>query len=142
VSLRRSLLVVLLPSLLVGACGEPNGFEGGCQSQINFAVSSGLTPRISWSPSCKLGVLAVAVSPGLSLRPGSRPGGAWMIKTSDQLGPDNLLTPAIRYGEPPQNASTLQPPQPLEAGVLYVVQGWVYDLNGQPIAAGTTPFRP
>jgi hypothetical protein len=74
--------------------------------------------------------------------PGARVGGAWMIKTADRSGPDNLLQPNIRYGTLPAGATTLQAPQPLVAGVQYVVQGWVYDLNGQLIGAGTTAFRP
>jgi len=66
----------------------------------------------------------------------------WMIKTGDQFGPDNLLQMTVQYGKLPSGATVVQGPQPLVAGTQYVVQGWVLDLNGQPIGAGTTAFRP
>ena len=134
---------LLIPGLLLVGCGDPNGFEAGCQSQVTFSVAAGLTPEIGWGPDCHLGILAVSVYPGLSLSPGQHvAGAAWMIQTADQLGPDNLLQPTIQYGKLPSGATALQGPQPLIAGTQYVVQGWVLDLQGQPIGAGTTAFRP
>jgi hypothetical protein len=133
---------LLIPALLLDGCGEPNGFEAGCQSQVSFVVSAGLTPQIGWSPDCKIGVLAISVYPGMSGTPGQRVSALWMIRTRDRFGPANLLRPTVRYGEPPSGATALQDPEPLVAGTQYVVQGWVFDLEGQMVGAGTTAFRP
>ncbi|MDQ3136961.1 MAG: hypothetical protein M3Q93_05175 [Gemmatimonadota bacterium] len=140
--MNASIRELLLACLLLAGCGEPNGFEQGCQSQVSFSVSDGLTPQLGWSPDCKLGLVAVAVYPGLSMTPGERISAEWMIQAEGQLGPDNLLQAPLRYGELPSGAISRQGPQPLVAGGHYVVQGWVYDLEGRPIGAGTTAFRP
>jgi hypothetical protein len=141
-SVNMKLRGLLLPAVLLAGCGEPNGFERGCQSQVSFSISSGLTPQFGWSPDCKLGIVAVSAYPGLSLGPGQRISAMWMIRTADQFGPDNLLQPALQYGTLPNRATVVQEPQPLVAGTHYVVQGWIFDLEGQPIGAGTTEFRP
>jgi hypothetical protein len=133
---------LFLVASLLWSCGEPNGFERGCDSQVSFSVSAGLTPEIGWAPNCKLGVLAISEYPGLSGAPGERVSATWMIRTSDQFGPDNLLELTIRYGELPSGASGAQDPPPLMTGTEYVVQGWVFDLDGQMSGAGSTAFRP
>jgi hypothetical protein len=130
-----------LSGLLWAGCGDPNGFERGCDSQVSFSLGSGSAPQIGWSPDCKIGVLAVAKYP-LSDIPGQRvPAAEWMIKAGDQFGNDNLLHPILRYGELPSGATAVQGPAPLLADTLYFVQGWVFDLQGNMIGVGETAFR-
>jgi hypothetical protein len=64
------------------------------------------TPQIGWSPECKIGVLRVVGSNGIM----------WQVRAHDQLGPDNLIAPPLRYGEPPASTTVETGPLPLVSG--------------------------
>jgi hypothetical protein len=65
----------------------------------------------------------------------------WQVRARDQLGPDNLIAPPLRYGEPPASTTVETGPLPLVAGEQYGIQVWVVDLNGQVIGAGEGTFQ-
>jgi hypothetical protein len=127
----RSFFCAAMSLLALGCGSEPNGFERGCETAVSFQVGAGLTPQIDWSPDCKLGVLRISGVNGIM----------WQLRARDQMGPDNLIAPALRYGEPPASTTVEAGPLPLVTGEQYGIQAWVVDLNGQAIGAGEASFQ-
>lgn len=108
----------LLPLCIALACSDGAGPESAnlpaCTGDISLTVSSGPTPRFSWSPGCKTFFLLVE-SQGAG-------GDVWSIMTPGTNG----LVSGIRYGTVPDGAQELDPASPLVAGSPYAVYVFRY----------------
>ncbi len=133
-SLRR---FCLLPPLCVAvACADGAGPGSvnlpACTGDITVTVSSGPTPRFSWSPACKTFFLLVeSQGAGTDL---------WSIMTPGA----NELVSGIQYGTVPAGAQELDLPSPLAPGSLYVVDVFRYTGpdSEDGILSGSRTFTP
>jgi len=128
-------------SLAAAACGtEPESFRVGCSGIDVVEVGQGLSPRMSWSPTCSVARLRVyeaiprvpSEDPVPPL-PGEHPDYLagqllWAIASLDGLG--NRLDPGLVYAEVPGNAIEQVPSLPLQAGQPYLVRLTVLSPDG------------
>lgn len=89
------------------ACGSDDPDDGRCgEESLNFAVTPGINPTISWTPSCSIAQLRV-------------------IRNSDDtevwsfVAPSNAVLPSVAYGQAPLGTT-----ETTEAAVLLFDQGY------------------
>jgi hypothetical protein len=109
--MRRSFpLLALLGAL--AACGSDDpGAIPACTGPVAMTVGSGSTPKISWSPTCRVATLSVDPNSDFTV--------VWVLRTA---GDTNGITPPIDYGASPNGVMTLFGPGPLQAGTTYRVR--------------------
>lgn len=79
-----------------------------CTSATTLAVTTGTTPRFSWTPVCRAYYLIVEAADGED---------RWMVMTPGTNG----IGPVVAYGVVPAGAQQLVPPTLLVAGQPYQV---------------------
>jgi hypothetical protein len=118
--------------LLTLACGtDPTSFRVGCNQIDAVTIGQGITPQISWEPDCPVAAVAVyEATPGTPPEdpvpplPGQGSTAVphtkvWEVAAAAEAG--NRLSPGVRYGRVPDDASELTPAQLLRVGQLYLV---------------------
>ena len=82
-----------------------------CDGPVEIHVSSGTTPRFSWSPACTLFFLNV--------EPAESGHDLWTVISDGE----NVIAPGVRYGVVPEGARALgeEPPAELSADSTYKV---------------------
>jgi hypothetical protein len=130
-------LICLLSTGLLFACGdsEPLLPEGACTGNVLVTVSSGLTPEMTWTPNCGVGVLLVAPIEG---------GLAWQISGvpgADQV-PTNPIRSGVIYGILPPGTHQFFEMAALEPGRSYAVALHVVDREGTRALVGSESFTP
>jgi hypothetical protein len=98
--------------------------------QVSVAVSGGVSPTISWTPSCGISSLDVFPTAG---------GASLWVLYSGAQAPENPFRSGIRYGRPPAGALEVTGPMPLVVGTEYTVA--VYR-SPERVLAGAATFRP
>jgi hypothetical protein len=103
--------------------------------QVSITVSGGLSPMISWSPSCGISALDVFPADGGS--------SLWVLHSGAQV-PGNPFRSGIRYGFAPAGALEVTGPVPLTAGTSYTVLVYRTEAGdgGARLQAGVATFRP
>ena len=132
---------------LVLACGtNPDVFHIGCgDMDVTLQVGSGLTPQIGWSPDCEVGAVTVLeYAAADTAAEGTALDVAWRIRSpGNDEGPNNLLSPSVRYGQVSAGAIVDTPPKALVAGTPYRVFLSVYRLGSvTPSEVASAVFRP
>ena len=97
----RSLILVMGCEVALGCGTDPDVFHSGCRNtDVTLQVGSGLTPEIDWSLDCEVGVVTVLqYAAADSAAEGTALDVAWQIHSpGNDEGPNNLLTPSVRYG--------------------------------------------
>jgi hypothetical protein len=106
--------------MLESGCGSPSQ-PTECLSNVTVSVSTGLTPRFTWTPACGVEVLSVVTE-------ASRPQGnvVWDIEENDQG-----MASGVVYGViPPGTTDVGHPAEPLTAGQSYTVQLYMIEPAG------------
>lgn len=129
--LRRARLAVTLAALVTfaGCDDDPTGSgDAACRGNVTVGVSSGTTPLITWSPTCRVTALLVESEAG---------GDVWFIEQSGGEG----IASGVRYGTVPEGAVEDEPATPLVEGESYDVI--VFRGTGDNLAiAGVENFTP
>ena len=115
-------------AVLVVICGchsaeQPTSLTA-CAAPVTVAVQSRVTPRFSWSPSCRLSRVIVD--------PDSDVVDVWVLASA---GDTNGLRSPIDYGSSPNGSQTIVPAFVLQSGASYRVR--VLLATGDT----TTPFQ-
>ncbi len=129
----RPLAPILAVAVLLASCS--NGMQDvpleDCPGdQVSVTVSGGLSPTISWTPSCGMSSLDVFPSAG---------GSSLWVLYSGARSPENPFRSGIRYGHAPASALEVTGPVPLAVGTEYTVA--VYR-SPERVLAGVARFRP
>ena len=132
---RRSAMLALLLSGLLG-CRDSTA-PAACAGRLDLLVSSGVTPTISWSPSCGLSGLAVFKEPvPFSAEQFETPAWAFTVSELTPIGP------GVRYGRAPSGANVSKAPETLLPGAAYRVAVY-YTVGGDSLVAiGERMFVP
>jgi hypothetical protein len=103
--------------------------------QVSVTVSGGLSPTISWAPSCGISSLMVYPTAG---------GSALWVLYSGQQAAENPFRSGIRYGQAPAGALEVTGPVLLAAGTSYTVIVYRTEAGdgGARLQAGVATFRP
>lgn len=115
--------IAVLGGLFLSACGTDP--EVTCTSIEAVQVTAGLTPTITWSPSC--GVNRVVVHVALpATKPPANPGdgvivGSLMWEVHASAADANTLSPPVRYGQIPPGAVLAGGPEALVSSTEYVI---------------------
>lgn len=107
----RSFLLMTVLGLLAACGSDDPGAIPACTGPVAMTVGSGSTPRISWSPACRVATLTVDPNSDFTV--------VWVLRTA---GDTNGITPPIDYGASPNGVMTLFGPGPLQAGTPYRVR--------------------
>lgn len=104
-----------------GACGE---------EELAFAVTPGISPSISWAPSCGIAQFRIIRN--------SNDTEIWAFVASE-----NSVLPAVAYGQTPVGATQTNPPETLIFEETYTVRVAVLDPDsGLLIVVGSAQFTP
>jgi hypothetical protein len=103
---RSRSLMCLLTLAATTSCLDGSAPGPDCSDDVQVTVGTGLTPEISWRPSCLAGGLVVEALDGS--------GHMWIVNTGD------WIAPPIFYGTLPPGA-VASGPRPLVAGSVYRV---------------------
>jgi hypothetical protein len=105
--------------------------DGGCGDEaLNFSVTPGINPSISWAPSCGIAQLRIIRN--------SNDTEIWAFVASE-----NSVLPAVSYGQTPVGATQTNPPETLIFDEAYTVRVAVLDPDsGLLIVVGSTEFTP
>jgi hypothetical protein len=109
---RRSAALAVLLSGLLG-CQDATA-PTACDRPLQVFVTSGVTPTITWAPSCGISYLSVMQA---ATSPGEPETLVWGF-TVPELTP---LGPGVRYGSLPTGATAMVPAQSLRVGATYRV---------------------
>lgn len=108
----------MIRTVIVGVSVAMAGLLSGCDvfgpkicESIEFEVTGGTSPVISWQPECKLHELAVMDREWMYV--------FWSV--------DGELTPPIRYGVVPKGGTPSPPARPLHADSTYLLLGAIRD---------------
>jgi hypothetical protein len=112
------------------ACGSDEPDDGRCgEEALNFVVTPGFNPTISWAPSC--GIAQFRINRNIENNPE-----IWAFVASA-----NTVLPPITYGQTPVGATQTNPSEALLPGETYTVTVAVLDPDsGLLIVAGSTEF--
>jgi hypothetical protein len=106
-SSRICLQLVALAFVLAGCDDSTAPNQPECTGPVDIQVSAGTTPRITWTPACRLFVLGVEGDDG----------DVWVIVSEG----GNRIASGVRYGVVPAGATSDEAAIPLVAGQTYTI---------------------
>ncbi|HEU4827842.1 MAG TPA: hypothetical protein VFT04_01470 [Gemmatimonadales bacterium] len=114
------------------ACGSDDPDDGRCGEEVlNFSVTPGINPSISWAPSCTIAQLRI------NRNEEGNPE-IWAFVASS-----NSVLPAVTYGQTPIGATETNPPETLIFDATYTITVAVEDPeSGLLLVVGSTEFTP
>jgi hypothetical protein len=123
--------------VVVGCSSEPSKITGdaACKGSAVASITSGITPVISWQPTCTVGTLQVGDLAGNI---------TWLVTDSGNGSPPlNGLQSGITYGTvPPEGQQSLLGLSPLQAATSYLLILRVLDDQGGSHLVDTLTFVP
>ena len=128
--------VLATVALALAACGdstEPPALPV-CDAPVTVTVGAGTQPEFSWTPACRVEVLAVGRADKASIE--------WFILADPFTR--RAIGPPVRYGVAPAEALDLSfgDPPPLERGTTYFVALAVSDAPDGDDEVGRAEFVP
>ena len=112
-----ALVVYAGVALALAGCGDHTDPAplSACTGPVTLSVSPGVTPRISWTPACRL-FLVIVEDPS---------GGGGLDQWAVDSDSTDAIEPPVTYGViPPGATKQLLEPVPLQAGQQYRVAVW------------------
>ena len=97
------------------ACSDPAAPVPECESISSLQVSAGLVPTFTWSPSCRVGEIAVTL---LTNAEGTQGRDVWFVR--DAMNP---IQSGIAFGQLRDAVEQLQPGQNYRVSVSVIIGG-------------------